>query len=468
MGRLQVFEDSRERTVLQPHYNYMRKVTIPYSNTRHPEDGVCVHFLKKGIIRGTDRALVKMTSACWSNGGRRLVCGLENGYYGLWENEQFKFYKPIGVHVHMERGEILGSPIRAMAWSNHGDFIASGDESGVIKIMNSSIRAANLNTGAHSNAVQSIDFSHSDSKYVSCSDDTTIRIWSLDSHRPEMEYGSQQGGHLSEVKCADWHPHRALIASGGRDSLVKLWDPRKADCITTIHIHKLSLNCVSWSLNGYSLATAAKDSSLRVFDIRNLSSECSLYEGHDSDVTAIGWHPQHERLMMTGATNGSLCYWITNGDMRPHTIVNEGHKGPVAFIAWHPLGHSVATASVGGILKFWGREPPGSKLELYDVSQAPGTVAYDDPVSISHGPPPPDDRNLQWVATGPKFPAPWEQDSRTEGSAVNKQTGSGMLEGGSKGYGQGKTSGMYGPGSGGSNGGSGFGGLRPAKRPREV
>ena len=63
-----------------------------------------------------------------------------------------------------------------MAWSNHGDFIASGDESGIIKIMNSSIRAANLNSGAHSNAVQSIDFSHSDSKYVSCSDDTTIRF----------------------------------------------------------------------------------------------------------------------------------------------------------------------------------------------------------------------------------------------------------------------------------------------------
>merc|ERR1711871_1352565 len=77
----QIFEDSRERSVLQPHYNYMRKVTIPYSNTRHPEDGVCVHFLKKGIIRGGDRALVKMTSACWSNGGRKLVCGLENGYY---------------------------------------------------------------------------------------------------------------------------------------------------------------------------------------------------------------------------------------------------------------------------------------------------------------------------------------------------------------------------------------------------
>ena len=445
----------------------MRKVTIPYSNTRHPEDGVCVHFLKKGIIRGGDRALVKMTSACWSNGGRKLVCGLENGYYGLWEDEQYKFYKPIGVHVHMERGEIVGSPIRAMAWSNHGDFIASGDESGVIKIMNSSIRAANLNSGAHSNAVQSIGFSHSDSKYVSCSDDTTIRIWSLDSHIPEVVYGSEQGGHLSEVKCADWHPYRALIASGGRDSLVKLWDPRKADCVTTIHTHKLSLNCVAWSSNGYSLATAAKDSSLRVFDIRNLSTECLIYHGHDSDVTAVGWHPQHERLLMSGATNGSLCYWVTNGDMRPHSIINEGHKGPVAFIAWHPLGHSVATASTGGILKFWSREPPGSKLELYDVSQAPGTSAYDDPVVVMHGPPS-RDGNLQWIATGPKFPTPWEQqDSRSEGTVATKAPGVGMQENGSKGYGQGKTSSVYGPGVG-SSGNGGFGGIRPLKRSREA
>ena len=284
-----------------------------------------------------------------------------------------------------------------------------------------------------------------------------------------MIYGSEQGGHLSEVKCADWHPHYALIASGGRDSLVKLWDPRQSDCVTTIYTHKLSLNCVAWSSNGYSLATAAKDSALRVFDIRNLSAECLVYHGHDSDVTAIGWHPQHERLILSGGNNGSLCYWIINGDMRPHTIINEAHKGPLSFIAWHPLGHIVATASVGGILKFWGREPPGSKLELYDINQAVGTSTYDDPVAVMHGPPNPDDENLQWVATGPKFPAPWEQqDSRTDG-------GSGAQDNNNKGYGQGKSSSVYGPGTGsgsgsgsGSGEGGGFGGLRPTKRSRDA
>ena len=45
---------------------------------------------------GTGTNLIKMTAATWTADGRRLVCGLENGYYGLWENELFKFYKPIG------------------------------------------------------------------------------------------------------------------------------------------------------------------------------------------------------------------------------------------------------------------------------------------------------------------------------------------------------------------------------------
>lgn len=195
--------------------------------------------------------------------------------------------------------------------------------------MNSSIRNANLLSGAHRAAVNSISFSHSDEKYVSCSDDASVRIWSMNSDQPEMTYAGDSG-HLSEVKCAEWHPFRSLIASGGRDSLVKLWDPRqevnnsfhatcsyfifttllfikktffcflfihfdkltcgmwpkpKQACVSTIHTHKLPLNCLSWSANGNMLATAAKDSYLRIFDLRNLSKDCLLLQGHDSDVT---------------------------------------------------------------------------------------------------------------------------------------------------------------------------------------
>jgi WD40 repeat protein len=137
-----VFEgQTRERQVVQPHFAFFNKLNTPYG-LRHtsPADAVCAHFVKKGLIRDRlgSSSLIKMTAACWSGNGKWLFCGLETGSYGLWEDEIFKVYKPIGVHVSRgASGEFEGTPIRAMAWSKHGDFIASGDEHGVIKIMNS-------------------------------------------------------------------------------------------------------------------------------------------------------------------------------------------------------------------------------------------------------------------------------------------------------------------------------------------
>ena len=94
--------------------------------------------------------------------------------------------------------------------------------------------------------------------------------------------------------CVYRHPYRSLIISGGRDSLVKLWDPRQPLPVCTIQTHKLPVNAVSWSANGTLFATGAKDGLVRVFDVRKMH-DCLTFQGHDSDVTALAWHPQHER-----------------------------------------------------------------------------------------------------------------------------------------------------------------------------
>jgi WD40 repeat protein len=57
---------------------------------------------------------------------------------------------------------------------------------------------------------------------VSCSDDKTLKIWDFHEARVEKELE----GHGSDVTTVDWHPFRSLIASGGKDHVMKFWDPK--------------------------------------------------------------------------------------------------------------------------------------------------------------------------------------------------------------------------------------------------
>ncbi len=47
----------------------------------------------------------------------------------------------------------------------------------------------------------------------------------------------------------------------------------------------------------------------------------------------------------------------------PHTIIADAHRQSIDIVVFHPSGHCLASASHDGILKFWCREPPGSKLD---------------------------------------------------------------------------------------------------------
>ncbi len=62
-------------------------------------------------------------------------------------------------------------------------------------------------------------------------------------------------------------------------------------------------------------------------------------------------------------------------------MIADAHRQSIDVIAWHPVGHLLATTSHDCILKFWCREPPGSRLE-----QVPSEANQENPPQYAYGP----------------------------------------------------------------------------------
>ena len=86
------------------------------------------------------------------------------------------------------------------------------------------------------------------------------QIWDFPTCRTECTLT----GHGGDVKSCDWHPTKAVVASGSKDGLVKVWDAKAGRNIATLHGHRNTVMTTQWNANGNWLLSACRDQSLRV------------------------------------------------------------------------------------------------------------------------------------------------------------------------------------------------------------
>lgn len=71
----------------------------------------------------------------------------------------------------------------------------------------------------HVATVYQCSFSADSRLLVTASKDTTLKVWSMASHKLAMDLP----GHADEVYAVDWAPDGNRVASGGKDKAVRLW-----------------------------------------------------------------------------------------------------------------------------------------------------------------------------------------------------------------------------------------------------
>lgn len=264
-------------------------------------DNLSTSVPKQLVHTSTNKIRCPVNVVKWMPDGRRLLTGSTSGEFTLWNGLTFNFETIMQAH---------DSAVRAMAWSKSGTYLISADQNGTVKYFQS-----NLNTlqafAAHADSARGLAFSPDDSKFASGGDDSLLKIWDFDSAKQIRELT----GHGWDVKCLDWHASKGLLISGSKDNLVKVWDPRATPagtCLATFHNHKNTVQACKFSPDGLRFATASRDMTVKLYDLRMMAEQTTL-KGHNKEVCSLDFHPLHHDLLVSGGSEGAMLFWDLSG-----------------------------------------------------------------------------------------------------------------------------------------------------------
>lgn len=157
-------------------------------------------------------------------------------------------------------------------------------------------------------------------------------------------------GHSKEVYAIVFSPDGQIIASGGSEKVIKLWQLNNASEIFTLNRqHTDWINSLAFSPDGQFLISGSSDNTAKIWQIGNFA-EPYTYVDHPAWVTSVAFSP-NGNTVATGCRGNLIKLWQANLDKEIYTL--QGHTSWVTSVAFSSDGQFLASGSADQTGKLW-------------------------------------------------------------------------------------------------------------------
>ncbi len=126
-----------------------------------------------------------------------------------------------------------------------------------------------------------------------------------------------QTGHASKVDAICFDPAGRLLASGGSDNTIKIWDVGSGRELRTLRGHGAGVAALSFSGDGALLVSGGNDRTVRVWEVA-AGRELALLKGQPASIKAVAFHPGGRLIALGGSDNMvRLCGFFSVGRCAP-------------------------------------------------------------------------------------------------------------------------------------------------------
>eukprot|EP00178_Gracilaria_changii_P023312 TRINITY_DN70644_c0_g1_i1.p1 TRINITY_DN70644_c0_g1~~TRINITY_DN70644_c0_g1_i1.p1 ORF type:complete len:690 (+),score=49.46 TRINITY_DN70644_c0_g1_i1:303-2372(+) len=203
--------------------------------------------------------------------------------------------------------------------SDH-DRIVSCSSDTTLKVWSASNSARSLRTlSNHTDYVKAL--AHVPNGVASGSLDARVLVWDLATGRVRVECTSQNedNDHSGSVYCLAAAHDENILISGSTNRLISVWDIRTGDRIVSLRGHSDSVRCLAIKSDASQMLSGATDSTVRLWDMRMQRCIRSYDSPTGSSVWAIAPFPTFDKFVW-GFRDGSVS--ITESSA--HSNANMG------------------------------------------------------------------------------------------------------------------------------------------------
>ena len=227
------------------------------------------------------------------------------------------------------------SSISEMAYSPDGARLAVASGIG-IWIYNAPLGAEVALLTGHSGRVLTVSFSSDGTMLASGGKDGTIRLWDMGNWQSQATL-EWNGGSVHSVAFS---PDGTTLASGHGDGTVRLWDVATGGCKVTLEANTYGVSSVAFSPNGTTLASGHGDGTVRLWDV-NTGHLLAAPEGHRTRISSVAFSPDGKTLA-SGSHDGTVRLWAGATGKLLTTI--ESHRNWVTSVAFSSDGKLLASS----------------------------------------------------------------------------------------------------------------------------
>ncbi|KAG8941066.1 hypothetical protein FRC03_004891, partial [Tulasnella sp. 419] len=286
--------------------------------------------------------------AFFSNDDQQIICASNKRLdsYTVWEAETGSYVKkldkvPNDVFL-IYRCNILtfGEQIIHI-WNS---FSVGGD--------NEIIRRGN----GHDGMIQSIVFSHDNTKIASGSEDCTICLWCAVTGCLIREFQGHAGG----VNAVSFSSDSLLIVSGSFDKTVCIWSTSTGSMLQRLEGHDTGLLSVSFSHNNLYVVAGSQDSTICIWNVENGCLQRQL-DAHTKENYFVAFS-HDDTLVASGSVDCIVCIW----DLHSGNLIKMLNKGrgydQIKSMMFSPDGSQILCISGNGIF-IWDTQPQSNILD---------------------------------------------------------------------------------------------------------